>query len=256
MPSATNASPHNTKPAHRTLVNWFHELHGDMGDLIPAPDRVAAAISASEAAVGSRLNKAIGSGTNGLAFSTSDGTVAKFTIDAKEAQLWAQLGDWSHPNLANHYGCWRLCPVGGGDSAVYLIHNELVPRSVGGKICSAIEAANDAAELASDEAATDEASRPGGLSPQRTMAFQIQAYRRCARGMKVPQLDQIADLLVELMRRGVALFDLQPDNFMVATDGTIKMIDPSVPLGVSGRPERLSFEQKLTAALRVPKLRY
>lgn len=149
--------------------------------------------------------------------------------------LWGQL--WGHKiaNIAQCYGSWQLVSRTDGPSIVYLVHVEFVPYPLDTRSAEFLK-------LAAHRVLS--ARRPGIALSRREMTLEhLRALREVA--ARDPVFLGIIDAVVALADLGVHIYDLQPDNFRIAADReTVKLIDPSTPLGAKGRPGQIAFEQK------------
>lgn len=218
------------------LRNWLAWLAEDFDEGIPDPLKVESVLGSVEEEVGVRLTRAIGSCTNGIAFLTASNTVVKFTIDKQEALLWGRLWTNGIPCIADCYGSWQLVSREQGELIVYVVHVEYVPHPLGNRLVSLLhDAASEYARYVDNILRT---GRP--VTNSETSAIYTNVLRTFAN--KDRRLNDVVTAMTGLANSGVYVYDLQPDNFKIAKDGTMKMIDPSTPVGVRGRVDEIVYE--------------
>lgn len=237
------------------LTAWFDELASSFSAKAPDPTKTDRILSAVEDYFKVRLTKYLGGGNNGVVFNTNDHTVIKFTIDNKEALLWAEIGETASTGINRPHKIAQLSSSETGDTIVYVVQTDYIPHPVTRPQAALIR---QATQIARDEiAAKLSQMRVDKLQPAvrykiRTTAL-VKAFANLAQQDRA--FTDIPETLITLAdKHSSHLFDLQPDNFRMRDDGMVTIVDPSVPdiTKESARPEKLMFESVLALTLRCP----
>lgn len=231
---------------------WLDELASSFSTKAPDPAKTDRILAAVEDHFKVRLTKYLGGGTNGVVFNTNNHTVIKFTIDNKEALLWAKMGDSVSSGINRPHKVAQLASSETGDTIVYVVQTDYIPHPVTRPQAALIR---QATQTARDEMTSKLSQmRVNKLQPEarykiRTSAL-VKAFANL--GQQDKAFADIPEALINLAdKHSSHLYDLQPDNFRLRENGTVTIVDPSAPdiTKQSARPEQLMFESKLALSL-------
>lgn len=228
------------------LYDWFTDLAQRFGDKAPSVDKIQNVLQAAENHFQTAIVKYIGSGDNGIVFTTADGDILKFTIDRSEALLWSRLKNQSIAGIVSLKDVVQI-----GDSHVYAIKAEYAPNPISRQQIELINQALSAArkQTASDITKYRIAGNQVQYQKRRTLNF-VRAFQHVAR--IDPAFRHVPDMLMNIADKyGAFLYDLRPDNFKLNASDEITLVDPSVPdlRGEFAAPRELAFEELLHMAL-------
>lgn len=226
------------------LRAWFADLAEDFGDEVPKPSQTDSIINKVEQHFGVKLRQLLGSGDNGIVYRATDKDVIKFTIDNREAALWARIKGHSISGITQLEDVVQL-----GDTIVYVIKATLIPYPLNSEQATAVRQILRTVQADGIERAKRARLTNSPMHTARTLQF-VREFQKLAE--KDDSFSEIPDMLIDLADKHQAhLFDLQPDNFRVREDGKVSLIDPSTPdlLGSGNTPSKLVYEEALSLSL-------
>lgn len=224
------------------------ELSQEFGEYVPSPSKIDDAIRAVNNYFNTEPVEYIGAGDNGIALRTADGGIIKYTIDNKEAALWSKLKGKAVSGLTKLQDIVQLSSSVGGDTYVYVIKADFVPHPLTHKQAQLVrQALRQARKDTSQEL---QSLRVKKASPEtrykRRTNHLVRAFSEISQ--IDPAFAEVPEMLMDMADQQQAyLYDLEPSNFRRDDDGTIYLVDPSVPdlTGPSHPPSKLMYEHKL-----------
>lgn len=209
------------------MHNLDKEFAGS-SDYAPSPDKFDDIIDTVEEHFGTSPIEYIGAGDNAIALLADNGNVLKFTIDNKEASLWARIGNRQIDGLANLKGIVQLASSKVGGTIIYVMEIEYAPSALSPEQAKVIDIADDKAN---------------------SMGEFIDIMQKVAKSRQ--EFSNIPNALIQIREFGAELFDFQSDNFRLDKSGMVVLVDPSVPnlQGAKTSPQDLMFEEHLALAL-------
>ena len=232
------------------LKQWFEDLSEDFDESeVPQSGKVDDAISKVFTYFGVTPVKYLGKGDNGIALLTSDGDIVKFTIDQGEAYLWHRLKSNPQSGITQLKDVINLKSSKTGNTIIYVLKAEYAPSPVTPKQAQLISAAKSQATIATQKQLKDLRSK--GITNKQAY-WQARASNLVNQFTKIADQDKsfrlIPDLIMNLADKvGGFIYDVQPDNFRLNSNGDVILVDPSVPdlVGDLKNPQELLYEHVL-----------
>jgi hypothetical protein len=242
-------------PSPQELKTWLNDIYEKFGDNVIPPDKIDKVITQIQKHLGTKLGKVIGTGANGIVFVADDGDIVKFTLDAKEALLWARLKNKQVPGIVGLKDVLHIVNKNSQDNYLYVLKADYAPKPLSPTQATKVRQILNQAKPELEKLATRArlANRADQYKADRTGHY-VNAFQDLAE--TDPEFSEIPELLMDLADKyGGYIYDLQPDNFRTRLDDTVVLVDPSVPdlVGNYDGPEELFFEEKVEISLRITK---